>query len=281
MAQVPKTPTPLTPRQMAKVFREGAKRAGLPDDPVLLSALMGIIGIENANGRSIIQHNWGNIMATKGWIASGKDFWGRPHSDAGQPQGFRAYPTHNAGVDDFFRIITGKRHKGVLVPAKAGDPRAVGEALFDSNYITPVKGKPVQKQIDDYSKGIAFFFNRYLRDGLFGPSQQPPLTPGEPTDPKDPEAGSSSDSPQLPAWAGLSNGGLRLPRLELSSQGAVVQVAQTFLNRFAGRRVLKPDGDFGPITRGYVEVFQSKREIQRDGIVAEETWNELLKVNQQ
>ncbi len=42
-----------------------------------------------------------------------------------------------------------------------------------------------------------------------------------------------------------------------------------------GSSCIPEDGDFGPVTRDAVKAFQTKNGLTVDGLVGEETWNQL------
>lgn len=65
----------------------------------------------------------------------------------------------------------------------------------------------------------------------------------------------------------------RLPNVEFGSSGVVVRVLQRLLvsNGYA----IEVDGFFGALTEAAVKAFQNQRNLARDGIVGQQTWNEL------
>jgi len=55
-----------------------------------------------------------------------------------------------------------------------------------------------------------------------------------------------------------------------------VQEMQSMLNGAGdGSECIPEDGDFGPVTRDAVKEFQSANSLTVDGLVGEETWNQL------
>jgi N-acetyl-anhydromuramyl-L-alanine amidase AmpD len=65
-----------------------------------------------------------------------------------------------------------------------------------------------------------------------------------------------------------------LTTLRLGTENRDVKRAQALLNIFGYG--LKEDGDYGPITKGAVESFQTRYGLDRDGVVGPNTWRALL-----
>ncbi len=67
--------------------------------------------------------------------------------------------------------------------------------------------------------------------------------------------------------------------LSMANRGAhleEVQEMQSMLNGAGdGSECIPEDGDFGPVTRDAVKEFQSANSLTVDGLVGEETWNQL------
>lgn len=99
-----RTPVDITRLQ---VGRDGVQRA----------LLRAHIHLENAGGRSVYQHNVGNISVSRAAQQSGVDYWAPPWRDDAssplhqlmlegkEPSGFRAYPSLQAGLADYLRQL--------------------------------------------------------------------------------------------------------------------------------------------------------------------------------
>ena len=159
---VPRTVTPLSEPEMAEVFAVGhqlatGRRAG---SRRLLETALAIIGVENANGRAIIQHNWGNISCRPG---SPGPKWMHPVPQEGQPLTFRAYPSHEAGVTAWWRLMyRDPGHRRALAAAALGRPVAMVDALYDSHYV-------VGGSVRGYRRGAAHWSQHYREERLFAP----------------------------------------------------------------------------------------------------------------
>jgi hypothetical protein len=126
MALFPRKKTPLTPQQIAEELVAAYQRkvGDLPNrqEAELLYALM---AHETGNGQSIVQHNWGNVMAL-----GDQDYWEPPWAedpdhpvadDPDAPQKFRAFKSHAEGADAWFKILNSPTHQRILEAAKRGD----------------------------------------------------------------------------------------------------------------------------------------------------------------
>lgn len=190
MPAVPKVKTPLSREGVLAQLRPALEARGVTD-PRTIGWLAGIVGIENGGGALIHNHNWGNVMATDGWVRAGRDYWERPHSDPNQPQRFQSLPSHSEGANRFARLITGSRHRGVLEPASRGDVHGMNRALFGSAYITPAVGPRVKKSVEqqkrEYREGIERHALKFLPLlGVDVPTLEVPLEPPEPSGPVSP-----------------------------------------------------------------------------------------------
>lgn len=218
MPAVPKVKTPLTREEVLAHLRPALAARGVTD-PRTVGWLAGIVGIENGGGKLIHNHNWGNVMATKGWVAAGRDYWERPHSDPNQPQRFQALASHDEGASRFARLITGDRHRGVLEPASRGSVEGMNKALFASSYIVPAVGPKVRKSVEqqkrEYREGIERHALRFLP--LLGVSPQPP-TPELPTEPPPQQPPELPSTP--PPAEGLAGNGVFFSAPQSSSVGS-------------------------------------------------------------
>lgn len=156
---VPRTRTPLSETEMAALFAQGhelatGRKAG---GHRMLETALSIIGVENANGRSFIQYNWGNISCRP---SSPGPKWEHPEPQEGQPLTFRAYPSHEAGVTAWWRLMYRGPHRKALEAAALGRPVAMVEALYASHYV-------VGGSVRGYARAAAHFTEEYRRERLF------------------------------------------------------------------------------------------------------------------
>jgi hypothetical protein len=134
---VPMTRTPLEPKELAAQFAKGFELATghktLPSRKLLQNAL-GIVGVENGNGRAIICYNWGNVSCTP--LSWNGGMWQHPEPQSGQPLYFRAYQNHDQGSRAWWRLMLGNaKHRKALVWAAKGRPDLMVQALYDSHYV--------------------------------------------------------------------------------------------------------------------------------------------------
>lgn len=171
--EVPRTSTSLTPAQMVQPLIDGHQVvAGQPPTVTMLELVLGIIGLENANGRAIQNHNWGNVMAGPSWQQRG-DYWHRcripevckPHP--GQPMYFRAHATHKDGAADFWRQLYNR--PSVLDAAIRGDVPAMVQALYETKYVVAESKGEVQR----YTDGVAALVKQYQDAQLFRVGEHP------------------------------------------------------------------------------------------------------------
>lgn len=146
--QKPLKATPLTPAQMAVILVEAfAQEMGREPTRPEARWLLALARHENANGRAIIQHNWGNRIAV-----GREDFWVPRWADslipsdrlndrekrvrkdflAGGPKPgrFAAYNSHETGARKFVRLFKSKTHGRILEAAGRDDGEAFWRAVF-------------------------------------------------------------------------------------------------------------------------------------------------------
>lgn len=157
MQRLPRFATKLTLEEMAKVLVD-AFRLEMGRTPTLREAkwLMSIARLENANGRAIIQHNWGNRAHS-----GSEDYWVPPWADeslpdsklspdelatrvrmnAGKPvpRRFAAYPDHMTGARKFVRLFKSRTHARILEAAQRDDGEAVWRAIWTPHPVTKMK----------------------------------------------------------------------------------------------------------------------------------------------
>lgn len=122
--------------------------------------VLALLWVECARGRAVIAHNCGNLAAggyaknkagewvdvawwtgsywRPGWYASPPE---ARYQDLHErmlrgeaPSAFRAYPSREAGVRSYVKLLADKRFAGVIAAARRDDPKAFVEALRDSGY---------------------------------------------------------------------------------------------------------------------------------------------------
>jgi len=156
---VPRTATPLYGRDLARMFANGHELAtGRPiGSRRMAESALGIIGVENANGRALIQHNWGNVSCTpRTWTGP---MWQTPVPQSGQPLYFRAYATHEDGCRAWWRLMY-RGHRRALEMAALGRPDLMVDALYDSHYV-------VGGSQSGYRRNACRFAEQYRRERLF------------------------------------------------------------------------------------------------------------------
>lgn len=158
--EVPRTPTALTRPEMAALFVPAyVLRFGELPDRDRAEMLLALACMENANGKAIIQFNWGNVsvfpsdaimywrppwfdLATIEALPEGPkkarllDFHQRM-VDHKAPSAFLALPSHEAGLDRWLHDL--QRRPTVLAAASAGDPIEFAHRIFDSKYCPDVE----------------------------------------------------------------------------------------------------------------------------------------------
>lgn len=131
-----RTLTPSTMAEARDLLRAAADAAGVTISPDAAAVLLAQLAFENGRGERVIQHNWGNLIATKDWAG---DFWRPPwFADPGPdtseqnrkrhekmlkgeaPSAFRGYSSHPEGMKCYLETV---RNLGLLEAAEQG-PRA-------------------------------------------------------------------------------------------------------------------------------------------------------------
>ena len=64
--------------------------------------------------------------------------------------------------------------------------------------------------------------------------------------------------------------------LSIANRGTHLRELQSMINGAGdGSKFIPEDGDFGPVTKQAVIAFQTKNGLVVDGLVGEQTWNQL------
>lgn len=128
---VPRRVTPLSPTEYTRELALAYLRLyGEWPHSNVLAVAAAIVGLENAEGKAIIQHNYGNIS----WVHQTPSYWEHPKPQAGAPLYFAAYETHADGARAWWRQIV-KRNLPVLARAWSNDPKGAVAALYRTGYV--------------------------------------------------------------------------------------------------------------------------------------------------
>lgn len=149
MSRVPMKATPLRPEQLPpfieRAFQQVFARQPTRNEAEWLTAL---VWAENAKGRAIIAHNWGNRSYSS---RSTGLYWVPPWADAAIPNEeltqaelitrerlaagkavptkFAAYTSHDEGARAYMRLFTTKTHRRILTAAARNDGVAFWRAI--------------------------------------------------------------------------------------------------------------------------------------------------------
>lgn len=169
--KVPRERTPLSPAEMAPIFvRAYEGLTGEPPSRSVAEIGLAIVGLENANGHSIWDHNWGNIM----WTGSG-DYYEKKVAKAGQPTKWRAEPDHDRGARSWWSLIF-RKYRPVLDAAARGDARGAVSALYSGGYVVAVRDpdwsdskarQMAAREQAQYAAGVERHARSYKDKGLF------------------------------------------------------------------------------------------------------------------
>jgi hypothetical protein len=155
---VPRKNTPASVDGITDAVRSAwTSLAGSAPSAKLLRSLVALVLIETARGKSIQNHNVGNISASSSYVGSA---WRPPWYDfeggtavtdrnlhlhqemlAGRaPSAFRAYPTLTAGATDFVRLLRTSNYANVIEAGESGDAEEFRAALakrYSKDYDKP------------------------------------------------------------------------------------------------------------------------------------------------
>ena len=182
--QVARKLTPLTLPQMAAALKASytSRTFEVPTriNRAMLENILAVAALENGNGSKIVQHNWGNVMATPAWRED-HPFWERKNIEL-KPRFFRAYPSHAVGIRNYLNTLHGKRHKAAILLAQQDNPAGMVDSLFDSNYVVaiPADKHPrhltTDQQHEEYTKAVVSIREKLRRLNLFDMTDTSPST---------------------------------------------------------------------------------------------------------
>ena len=185
MSEVPATATPLTRDATAAAFLPAYLEAfGELPDRNRAELLLAMVWLENANGKSIIQHNWGNLATV---ASAGGDYWRPPWFDLDQvqamedgpkkrryldlhqrmldnaaPEAFRAFAGHELGARAWLRLLQQERMRPILDAASSGDATRFAHAIFSTGYCPDPECKaagPSYAALRDQIHAASYFDN--------------------------------------------------------------------------------------------------------------------------
>lgn len=96
----------------------------------LLALAVAIVALENANGKAILQHNYGNIA----WVGQTPDWWVNPTAKEGQPVRFAAYKSHDEGAHAWWDLMY-RRYGPVLERGLAHKAREAVKRMYQLGYV--------------------------------------------------------------------------------------------------------------------------------------------------
>jgi hypothetical protein len=157
VAEVPATATPLASTETAPAFiRAWAIVFGTTPSRTEAEWLLALLWNENARGRAIIQHNWGNLSTHP---SRGGDYWRPPWFDRAkveameepqrsrylaihermlqgqEPEAFSGFADHETGARAWVSQLR-RTFPSILKAAKKNSAVAMQDAVFQSNYCT-------------------------------------------------------------------------------------------------------------------------------------------------
>lgn len=179
-----RTPTPVSLDQARSLLRTALDARGTVVSPDAANVILAHIALENGNGERVIQHNFGNLIATQEWAG---DFWRPPWFGDPTPEtppelrrkhelmlqgkapgAFRAYANAAEGMRFYIGALDSL---GLLAAAENGprsfaakaslrfspdaDPNALGNSL--ESIVERIKagnGEPPSRKADVFAFGV-------------------------------------------------------------------------------------------------------------------------------
>ena len=164
MAVLPRTPTPLSELELARVLRDGHVRAfeARPDDD-RLGCAWAQNALEHARGRAVYCDNIGNVTAGASW---GGDVYElrvqeRVHRNPDEWRWmvlrFRCHADARDGAADYWKLLA-RRFAGVLPLFDEGQAREAAHELSVRGYYTALEGpyaKAMEELLAWYRRALA------------------------------------------------------------------------------------------------------------------------------
>lgn len=282
MSKVPLKATPLTIAEMAQhletAFRGEMGRDMSRDEGEWLLALL---RTENANGSSIIAHNWGNRAALPSedyWVPSWADedipfddlsprtqaLRKRFEEGDAVPGKFAAYESHDVGARKFVKLFKSRTHNRILQAAANNDARAFWDGIGTKHPVTK------KRYCEECHTQAAYRNYKALHDDNVRKAYFSHLkaAPGVQAG----EDSSSQFSELLESVGSYREGGI--DTVSVGSRGLAVLLLQGALG-------LERDAKFGPLTKRAVQQFQARATLNPDGVCGPKTWTALASNIQQ
>jgi hypothetical protein len=275
--EIPRKATPISTSDAATLITEVLHEVlGELPGYNLAAYMLAYAWFETGGGKSIQCYNWGNISTMPSW---GHDYWRPPwfevtedssarnrhlHEEmlAGRaPQAFRAYHSHDEGLKDYVKFLTGKeRYQPVVNAMAAGDAAALGRAIKATSYCPDCSPSVVKRNVEG-------FIRQFEAESLFADLPKAPSESQEPAppSPSSPSPATFSFEPYDLEYGHVA----KLHRLEKGCKGSQVVLLQVV---FLRESELLPDGLFGAKTRLAVIERQRELGLKKDGIVGPKTW---------
>lgn len=306
MPQFPRTPTPVTEDESARLLLE-RYRANFGTSPTRATArlLLTLLWHENAKGRSVIQYNWGNLMVPASQLET-TPYWEpvwmdldavesmpdgpnktrlmKLHEEAlagTAPRAFRKRNSHEDGLNAWLALLVRPHMSHILDAAATGDVERFWRAVAWPNPKTNGKTSYCPHCRTDavlraYSKLHDEISSKYFAE-----------LGAEKKSLEETEVSSQLASERLDGWRGERS--VELPSVRRGDEGNAVALWQANANRvlrWASYPTLAVDGRFGERTYEATQRVQSR--LARvdgdgelvgcvvDGIVGPQTWSLVI-----